>query len=192
LSKDQLTTSAGPVPKILEDSGNLGDDIDFPSLTTFHLSIYHLASLTFNREKVPLLTDLTIQYCSELETFNGGWPILKSLSIMSCPRLNLENRIVLPSSLQYLYLRDCGYFSARCLENLTSLESLNIQSCKHIEYIPGDLWSSNLKSLQVLIVHFCGDLVSIGGPEAIAHIPKVNIKNCPKLKEVQQPLHRGY
>jgi len=64
--------------------------------------------------------------------------------------------------------------------------------CKHIEYIQRDLWSSNLKSLQKLTIKHCEDVVSIGGQEAIAHIPKVDIQNCPNLKEVQQPLLRGY
>jgi hypothetical protein len=176
----------------LEDSGNLGNNIDCRSLTTFLLSRYHLASLTFNREKVPLLTHLTIANCRELETLNGGWPILKSLDISGCPRLKWENGIVLPSSLQKLELHNCGYFSVRCLENLTSLKSLKMFACMHIEYIPRDVWSSSLKSLQKLSMLFCGDLVSIGGPEAIAHIPIVLIENCLKLKEVQQPLHRGY
>jgi phage gp45-like len=168
----------------LEDSGNLGDDIDCRSLTTFRLSSNHLISLTLNKEKVPLLTDLTIRDCRELEILDGSWPILKSLCIWRCPRLKLEKGIVLPSSLQKLNLCDLGYFSARCLENLTSLESLHMTRCKHM-YIPRDLWSSNRKSLQELIIMGCEDLVSIGGPEAIAHIPKVDIYNCPKLKEVQ-------
>jgi hypothetical protein len=67
-----------------------------------------------------------------------------------------------------------------------------MNGCKHREYIPCDLWSSNRKSIQELTIMDCEDLVSIGGPEAIAHIPKVDIQNCPKLKEIQQPLRRGY
>jgi hypothetical protein len=175
----------------LSDSGNLGDNIDCRSLTTFHLLRYHLASLTFNKESFPLLTDLTILACRELETLNVAWPILKSLSISLCPRLKWENGIVLPPSLQKLRLYDCGYFSVRCLENLTSLESLEVFTCKHIEYIPRDLWSNNLKSLQRINIMNCENLVSIGAPEGIAHIPKVRIRNCRKLKEVEQPLCRG-
>jgi len=38
----------------------------------------------------------------------------------------------------------------------------------------------------------CENLVSIGAPEGIAHVLKVHIASCPKLKEVQQPLWRGY
>jgi hypothetical protein len=90
---------------------------------------------------------------------DGSCPILKSLYIWSCPRLKWENGLVLPSSLQKLQLRDCGcgYFFVRCLENLTSLDSLEMTNCKHIEYIPHDLWSSNLKSLQKLSICGCED-----------------------------------
>jgi hypothetical protein len=66
-----------------------------------------------------------------------------------------------------------------------------MDACKHIEYIPHDLWCSHLKSLQQLIIMNCEDLVSVGAPEGIAHIPKVHIADCPKLKEVEQPLVRG-
>ncbi|XP_066324676.1 putative disease resistance protein RGA3 [Miscanthus floridulus] len=176
----------------LRDSGNLGDDIDCHSLTTFRLSSHQLASLTLNRENFPLLSFLKIQSCRMLETLIGGWPILKSLYISGCPRLKWENRMVLPSSLQKLQLCDCGYFSVRYLENLTSLKSLEMLTCNHIEYIPRDLWSSNLKSLQELKIWDCEELVSIGGPEAIAHIPIVLIQDCPKLMEVRQPLQTGF
>jgi hypothetical protein len=195
LSKDKLTTSTAPSLKrfFLENSGNLGDDIYCRSLTTFVLlSCYQLVSLTFNRENFLLLTDLVIENCIELETLNGSWPILKTLYISMCPCLKWENRIVLPPSLQKLTVRYCDYFSVSCLENLASLESLEISyTCKHLEYIPRDLWSSNLKSLQELKIMSCGDLVSIGEPEAIAHIPRVRIQGCPKLMEILQPLRRG-
>jgi len=176
---------------ILYDSGNLANNIDCSSLTSFDLSKYHLASVTINREKFTPLTKLAIQDCRELETLNGGWPFLTSLSISVCPHLNWENGILLPSSLQELHLWDCGNFSLRYLQNLTSLQSLQMDACKHIQYIPRDLWSS-LKSLQRLCIMNCENLVSIGASEGIEHIPKVHIGSCPKLKDVPQPLWRGY
>jgi len=137
------------------------------------------------------LTKLAIQDCRELETLNGGWPFLTSLSISVCPHLNWENGILLPSSLQELHLWDCGNFSLRYLQNLTSLQSFQMDACKHIQYIPRDLWSS-LKLLQRLCIMNCENLVSIGASEGIEHIPKVHIGSCPKLKDVPQPLWRGY
>jgi len=57
--------------------------------------------------------------------------------------------------------------------------------------IPGDLWSSNLKSLKSLTFHHCSKLKSIGGPDAIAHIRDLYIDDCPDLKEIDQPLRKG-
>ncbi|CAD6252150.1 unnamed protein product [Miscanthus lutarioriparius] len=195
----------------LHDSGSFGDDIDCISLTTFILSSSHRASFTFIREsepistsashgsveeKFPLLTFLAIRSCFQLETLrHGSFSCLENLAIESCPRLKWQSEMVLPSSLQELTLTDCGDLSAwfpRCLEKFTSLKSLKMDKCKHIEYIPRGLWISNLKSLQELKITNCEDLVSIGASEGIAHIPKVWIENCTKLEEVQQPLRRGY
>ena len=50
-----------------------------------------------------------------------------------------------------------------------------MNSCQGIVSIPGDLWSSYLKSLQKLWIQSCPDLASIGGPEAIANINIVYI-----------------
>jgi hypothetical protein len=92
------------------------------------------------------------------------------------------------------HLWNCGDFSAcfpNCLENLTSLESLEMSSCQGIVSIAGDLWSSNLKSLQKLKIQEFPDLVSVGGLGAIANINTVYIRDCPMLKELEQPLRRG-
>jgi len=56
--------------------------------------------------------------------------------------------------------------------------------------IPGELWSRNLRSLRKLEIKECPDLVSIGGPEAIANINTVYIRDCPKLTEIDQPEER--
>jgi len=56
--------------------------------------------------------------------------------------------------------------------------------------IPGELWSRNLRSLRKLEIKECPDLVSIGGPEAIADINTVYIRDCPKLTEIEQPEER--
>jgi len=159
-----------------------------------------LARARGSTAKFPLLTDLTIEDCRKLESIDDlitheCIPTIESISIVYCPRLYWQSAMVLPTSLKKLNLCNCGDFSAWspmcCLENLTSLESLNMTSCQGIVSIPGDLWSSNLKSLQELWIVACPDLVSIGGPEAIADINTVFIRDCPKLTEIEQPLRRG-
>ena len=95
----------------------------------------------------------------------------------------------MPSYLQRLSLRSCGDISPyvpSCLQNLTSLVSLSIGRCQGITSIPGDIWSSNLASLEELRISECPDLVSFGGAEAVKNIKKVQIYKCPKLKEADQ------
>jgi hypothetical protein len=98
--------------------------------------------------------------------------------------------MVLPSSLQRLSLDDCGDLSASFrgfLENLTSLELLDMSYCKGIVSIPARLWSNNLASLQELLIVGCQDPEKIGW-EAIGNIKNVYIVKWPKLMEVNQPL----
>jgi hypothetical protein len=123
----------------------------------------------------------------------GGFPVLKYLYI-SMWSLNWQSGMSLPPSLQKLTLWSCGDFSAwfpSCLENLTSLESLQICDCEWIVSVPSHLWSSSLKSLQRLKFDSCPKLKSIGGPDATAHIRKLFIDKCPELNEIGQPLRRG-
>ncbi|CAL4888489.1 unnamed protein product [Urochloa decumbens] len=171
--------------------------------------------------KFPKLTHLSVEICPMLETIDdlllsfpaiqsinissclllslpteifGRFSFLKDLDISYCPWLNWQDGIALPSSLQKVRLRSCGEFSASfssCLKNLTSLESLEMDSCAGIVTLPCNIWSSYLKSLQKLIIVHCPDLVSIGGPRAIENIKVVRIQYCPKLLDVQQPLGKG-
>jgi hypothetical protein len=102
---------------------------------------------------------------------------------------------MLPSSLQILNLYNCGDISAWvpcCLQNLSSLVRLRIDACQRITFIPGNLWSTNLTSLENLIILDCADIVSIGGENAISKIKNVLILGCPKLEEIKQRMSRGH
>jgi hypothetical protein len=172
----------------------------FPLLT--HLTIefcYEMESLDdlLTHDCLPAIENITVWECQSLslsaEIF-GRFPFLKILDISECPCLCWPGGMALPSSLQKLSLWNCGDFSAwssSCLESLTSLESLTMCLCQGIVSIPGNLWSSNLISLQDLMIRYCPDLVSIGGPTALDNINTVFIQDCPKLKELEQPLRRG-
>jgi hypothetical protein len=109
--------------------------------------------------KFPFLTHLTIKFCRKLKTVDdllylpaiekifivgcgllsmptnrlGSFPLLKDLEISACPSINWQSGMMLPSSLQKLRLRSCVDLSAwfpSCLENLISLESLEICCCE--------------------------------------------------------------
>jgi hypothetical protein len=170
--------------------------------------------------KFPLLTQLTIDDCDKLQSIDDllylpaierilfrrcgllslpanrleSFPRLIGLDISMCQNLDWQSAMLLPSSLQKLTLWNCGDFSAwfpSCLENLTSLESLEIYFCECIVSVPSHLWSSNLKSLQRLKFLGCSGLKSIGGTDAIAHIRDLFIDKCSELKEIDQPMRRG-
>jgi len=204
----ELEISYCPSPTIIKDLEPMSLDVShggarsrmgkFLKLT--HLSISHCDKLETIDDLIylPAIESIVIWACGLLYLPTnrlGGFPRLKRLDISMCQRLDWQSGMLLPLSIQNLALSSCGDFSASfpsCLENLTSLEELQICYCECIVSIPGDLWSSNLKSLRQLGFWKCEELVSIGGPEAIAHIPNVEIQNCPKLKEVHQPLSRGH
>ena len=119
----------------------------------------------------------------------GSFPYLKHLKIYSCPSLEWQRGLVLPTYLHSLCLMECGDISPyvpSCLQNLTSLVSLSIGGCQVITSIPGDIWSGNLASLEELRIWECPNLVSFGGAEAVAYINKVQIYKCPKLQEGDQ------
>ncbi|CAL4888484.1 unnamed protein product [Urochloa decumbens] len=168
----------------------------FPLLT--HLSIEFCDKLEslddlLTHECLPAIKSITIWSCHLLSMPTerlGSFPLLKDLVISQCPRLNWQSGIVFPPSLNKLHLSNCGDFSAwspSCLENLTSLESLTVGACQGIVSIPGGLWNGSLKSVKELKIVECQDLVSIGGPEAIANINTLFIDHCPKLNEIEQP-----
>ncbi|XP_066377512.1 putative disease resistance protein RGA4 [Miscanthus floridulus] len=75
--------------------------------------------------KFPFLTHLAIGWCPKLETLDGlltheYLPAIKDLTIMSCPRLNWQSGMMLPSSIQRLQLHDSGNISRSCLVSHTS------------------------------------------------------------------------
>jgi Leucine-rich repeat (LRR) protein len=172
----------------------------FPLLTDLYVHCQKLETLDdlLTQEYLPAIKKISFVDCDLLslptERF-GAFHFLEDLSIYDCPRLKWQSGIgLLPCSLKLLKLHDCGDFSVLipgCLQDLTSLETLDMRSCKGIVSVPGDLWG-NLKSLQTLMIRNFPDLVSIGGPTAIANINEVLIDHCWKLKEIEQPLRRGF
>jgi hypothetical protein len=139
-----------------------------------------------------------VAHCSELlslpgERF-GSFLFLKDLEVYDCPSLDWQRGLVLPSTLQRLFLGHCEDISPwvpSCLQNLASLVSLEISECPRITSIPGEVWNRNLASLQQLYIIDCLDLVSIGGPEAVAKLKMLRISGCLKFKELKQPVKRS-
>uniref|UniRef100_A0A0A8ZVF1 Uncharacterized protein n=1 Tax=Arundo donax TaxID=35708 RepID=A0A0A8ZVF1_ARUDO len=195
-----LTSVVGSEPVFIKlfHHGGTSSIRPFSSLT--ELLIYNCSKLQalddlLTYEYLPAIASIRVKNCEDLLTLPAerfrSFPSLNELIIHHCPRLNWQKGMVLPGPLQRLSLHNCGDFSAwfpSCLENLTSLENLQLVSCKGIVSVPGHLWNRDLASLKELRIESCPDLVSIGGESAIANIEMVHISNCQNLKEVQQPL----
>jgi hypothetical protein len=64
-------------------------------------------------------------------------------------------------------------------------------SAYNIHSIAGNLWSTNITSLENLLIWNCSDIVSIGGGNAFSEIKNVLILACPKLEELKQPMLKG-
>uniref|UniRef100_A0ACD5YC37 Uncharacterized protein n=1 Tax=Avena sativa TaxID=4498 RepID=A0ACD5YC37_AVESA len=149
-------------------------------------------------EYLPAIERIHVKCCSKLVSLPGerfgNFSSLMELEISGCYILSWRRGFVLPSSLQILSLSCCGDISAwipSCLEILSSLVTLRIVECRHITSIRGNLWSTNLTSLENLVIYSCVDLASIGGENAISEIKNVRINGCPKLEELKQPMLRG-
>jgi hypothetical protein len=172
----------------------------FPSLTSLTIELCEeLSTIDLAAEEyLPVIERIHLRFCYKLvslpgESF-GKFSSLKELEISYCSRLSWRRGFVLPTSLQILSLSDCGDISAwfpSCLQDLASLVKLKIIDCLRITSIPGNLWSTNLTSLEYLLIWNCWDIVSIGGGNAISKIKNVWILACPNLEELKQPMLRG-
>ncbi|XP_037403652.1 disease resistance protein RGA2-like [Triticum dicoccoides] len=174
-----------------------GNTTTFPSLKVLIVTFcYKLLTLDgiLTQESLPAIEEIDIQQCPKLLSLPiANFPNLKHLVVDRCPSLNWQRGLVLPSSLQKLGLTQCGDISPyvpSCLENLTSLVSLSIGG-QGITSIPGDIWHSNLASLEELVISGCPDLISIGGAKAVRKIKELVITACPNLKKEEQIFRTG-
>ncbi|KAF7072320.1 hypothetical protein CFC21_077467 [Triticum aestivum] len=148
-------------------------------------------------DNLPAIKVVRISNCEDLASLPtkslGGFVHLEDLEVSHCWSLDWEQSLALPASLKVLKLEACGEFSdstLSCLRGLVALASLDLQFCPSIESICTETWSG-LVSLQNLKIVCCQGLNSIGGPGSIARIKDVDIRHCPKLKELVQPFRRG-
>ncbi|CAL5086374.1 unnamed protein product [Urochloa decumbens] len=139
-------------------------------------------------ENMPSLKQMTLRNCDALvsipvHTF-VGFVCLQDLKISGCDKLTCPREMVLPPSLLRLCIAACGELDRSfpaCLESLTSLTVLQLVSCHNIKYIP------LIAGTKCLILCYCPELSSIGGSHGLSSIQHVDISNCPKLTEVEQP-----
>lgn len=149
-------------------------------------------------ELLPEIKVIRISNCEELASLPTNQLIkfthLEDLEVSHCWSLSWEQGLTLPRSLKSLKLEACGELTdsvLRCgLRELPVLVSLELQFCSGVECIGGEIWSE-MPSLQRLKIFCCQELSSIGGEESIARVESVDIRHCPKLRELEQPFQRG-
>ena len=140
---------------------------------------------------LPALKDIAVMGCDNLESLSvelfGGFELLEQLIIDSCNKIRSPNAMVLPPSVKYLHLGDCGDLEnsiPSCLQNLTSLETLTIRNCRSLASIPAEV-TRNLKSLSKLHLYKCDNLQLLGDLQFLASLQKVDIQACPMLHETK-------
>ncbi|XP_008813101.2 putative disease resistance protein RGA3 [Phoenix dactylifera] len=140
------------------------------------------------------LQQVSIGECPLLTSLAGLHELssLRTLRIFLCPTL-LESMTpgegdscgILPSSLEYLEINSCGIIDeslSRCLQNLISLSTLNIEGCHGITSLPPANVLRHLTLLQKLHVEDCKELSSAAaGLSALVSLRDLNIERCPKL-----------
>uniref|UniRef100_A0ACD5XUF3 Uncharacterized protein n=1 Tax=Avena sativa TaxID=4498 RepID=A0ACD5XUF3_AVESA len=195
---EHLTSVIGQSGQVIRGTGGIRAFSSLTSLTIYWCDMLSTIDDLLEKEYLLAIRRIHVKSCHGLVSLPGerfgNFSSLKELEISYCSGLSWRRRFVLPCSLQILYLVDCGDISAwvpSCLQNLASLVTLKIAKCRHITSLPGNLWSTNLTSLENLVIYDCADIVSIGGENAISEIKNVFIRGCQRLKELEQPMERG-
>ena len=168
----------------------------FTRLTT--LAVFGCWALTnleqfLTPEILPSIKSITLEECGDLvsipvHTF-VGFACLQDLKICHCRKLECPREMVLPPSLRRLCIVSCNELDRSfpaCLENLTSLTLLQLCGCGWVKCI----LSNSIVTLTCLVLCGCWELASIGGLQGLASIQHVELSDCPKLTEVQQPFEK--
>uniref|UniRef100_A0A803MC12 Disease resistance protein At4g27190-like leucine-rich repeats domain-containing protein n=2 Tax=Chenopodium quinoa TaxID=63459 RepID=A0A803MC12_CHEQI len=129
------------------------------------------------------LQSLSIERCDNLDLEGMPWcdnldywgvpcislDSLSSLRLAELPKLlNLPWRFQYLTSLQSLQIESCGNLEALgdCIGSLCSLRSLQIKNCYNLKALPECM--DSLKSLELLHISHCHELKSL--PEAMCHL----------------------
>ncbi|XP_047057312.1 uncharacterized protein LOC124663680 [Lolium rigidum] len=192
---EELTTLADGVAM---EASSSGGHSPLPSLASLRLfSCRKLTNLDhfLRPQYLPFIKSIEIVWCTSLLSMPvssfEGFVCLQDLKIHSCWKLVCPSEaIVLPPSLQRLSICYCGEldksFRPACLENLASLILVQLEGCHNVEVVALNCIST---SVRCLVLRHCSELASIGGSQAaLSSIQHVDISDCPKLVEVQQPL----
>ncbi|KAL6600461.1 hypothetical protein ACP70R_045261 [Stipagrostis hirtigluma subsp. patula] len=147
-------------------------------------------------ENLPFLKSIEFRHCFNLVSVPVhsfvDFACLQDLTMFRCPKMVCPPEMRLPRSLRRLCIQDCGELDRSfpaSLENLTSLILLRLVRCNHVKFLPlTSIAGPNM--LKCLVLWRCSELSSIGGSHCLSSIQHVEILECNKLTEVQQPFEK--
>ncbi|KAI5661281.1 hypothetical protein M9H77_20604 [Catharanthus roseus] len=131
----------------------------------------------------PSLHELSMRNFPALQEWSSPdgaetYPRLSKLILRNCP--NLNSLPVFPS-VQQLQLQGCNPMILKCLEQTTSLSTLEIAGIDELSYIPGGLLRKNCL-LNHLKISSCPKLQSLGSEMAgLASLRSLTIRWCENL-----------
>ncbi|XP_030940104.1 putative disease resistance protein RGA4 [Quercus lobata] len=137
----------------------------FPALRTLRIGYMQklvewkdALEVTSARVAFPYLEELTIQYCEQLRSAPCHFPFLQKLKISRVHNKALE----------------------RISSNLTTLKSADISSMSGLTFVPEQLFCTSLQSLEI---ENCGELSYIPDTsQPFISLEELTIRSCPKLK----------
>lgn len=137
---------------------------------------------------VTSLTSLSMKNCPRITSLPWkrfqGYNSLEKLEIVDCPNITDSEKFVLPTSVRCLILNSCGDFVKSlpgCLENLTSLTTLEIRNCPHITELPFQILQ-HLTALRYFTLENCDELRLLELP-CFLYLKSFSILNCSKLND---------
>ncbi|KAK9159525.1 hypothetical protein Syun_005866 [Stephania yunnanensis] len=163
----------------------------FPSLKSLKLNDVGGTGVVSITTSLTSLTSLSITRCDDLEFLPEGLLMnndqLIIFNVEQCPKLQTfkgEGLMVSNSgSLRELKIGACDALkSIPDVRGLTSLQNLEIWSCRELEMMPKEFWSS-LVSLESLYIYRCERLKgTIELSLSLKHLREVRIMFCPNLE----------
>ncbi|KAA3476589.1 disease resistance protein RGA2-like [Gossypium australe] len=148
--------------------------------------VEHLIFLEKLLQNNPLLMSLKITSCPKLNSIPPSLGILtslKSLAICWCEELHsLPRGLQNLTSLEYLEIIECPSLVSlpKDIQGLRSLRSLSIEMCSNLKSLPTEL--QFLTALEHLTIMYCPNLASL--PDSFQHLSSLkslSILNCPEL-----------
>ncbi|XP_074357227.1 TMV resistance protein N-like isoform X2 [Apium graveolens] len=146
------------------------------SLKELHAVNVNLLKMLPSIDQLSNLDDLDLRHCNNLLSISELPPNLKRIEAENCWAIERLPDLSNLKQLKRLNLRNCEVLTElQGLEEVTSLEYLNLSNCVCMERLPN---LSNLKYLEELDLTNCNGLTEILGLEGLTSLRKLYLTGC--------------